>query len=114
VTLLIKDYSMADQTTRNDVRRIIADYIQRHREESLASIAIKFRCSVQSIAGICKEFGISRRPRIGVNNLTAHSGDSIAGRTGAAPVDPLKHRKEDNEWHHNSRQASFTSESPSD
>lgn len=67
---------MADQTTRKEVRRIIANYIERHGEETLASIAIKFRCSVQSIAGICKEFGISRRPRIGVNNLTTHMEDS--------------------------------------
>jgi hypothetical protein len=67
---------MADQTTRKEVRRIIANYIERHGEETLASIAIKFRCSVQSIAGICKEFGISRRPRIGVNNLTTHMKDS--------------------------------------
>jgi hypothetical protein len=61
---------MSDQHTRKEVRRLIAEYVYRHSEETLASIAIKFRCSNQSIAAICREFGISRRPRINVSNLT--------------------------------------------
>ncbi|MGD1108411.1 MAG: AsnC family protein [Terracidiphilus sp.] len=62
---------MTDTATRQEVRRIIADYIRRNPTLSYAEIAKRISCSPSTVWKIAKEHSISRMPRIDVNNLHA-------------------------------------------
>jgi hypothetical protein len=62
---------MEKRDVRKEVRKAVAEYVSQHPKLTYAQIAKTLGCHVGTIAVICKEFGVTRRRQLGVEQLKA-------------------------------------------
>lgn len=55
--------------TNEEAKARLASYVESHPEQTMQSIAEKVGISVWTLTRVCKEHGIQRRPRVGVDTI---------------------------------------------
>jgi predicted transcriptional regulator len=64
-----------DKATREEVRRLIAEYIKNNPHKTLKEVSSRLQCSVSTLSATMREHGIVRNRHIDVDAVTALTGE---------------------------------------